>query len=106
MVVLIDAESASATEIVAAALRDNGRALIAGTKSYGKGKIQSVYELSDGSAFFITVATYRTPRGVNIDRAGIVPDVACAAPADADDLVLEEDPCIYEAQQYLARLSA
>ena len=106
VVVLIDSESASATEIVAAALRDNGRALIAGTKSYGKGKIQSVYELSDGSAFFITVATYRTPRGDIIDRAGIVPDVACAAPADDDGLVLEDDPCIYEAQQYLARLSA
>lgn len=103
LVVLIDGESASATEIVAAALRDNGRALIAGTKSFGKGKIQSVFELSDGSAFFITVATYRTPSGHNIGRVGITPDVVCAAPA-GDDLVF--DPCIFEAQKYLARLGA
>ena len=101
MVVLLDGKSASATEIVAGALRDNGRALIAGTKSYGKGKIQSVYELSDGSAFFLTVATYRTPSGASIDRAGIQPDVVCAAPPELEG-GLEDDPCIFAAQQYLA----
>ena len=101
VVVLIDGESASATEIVAAALRENGRALIAGTKSYGKGKIQSVYELSDGSAFFLTVASYRTPSGANIDHAGIQPDVVCAAPPEAQG-ALENDPCIFAAQKYLA----
>ena len=101
MVVLLDGKSASATEIVAGALRDNGRALIAGTKSYGKGKIQSVFELSDGSAFFLTVATYRTPSGASIDRAGIQPDVVCAAPPELDG-ELESDPCIFAAQQYLA----
>ena len=101
MVVLLDGKSASATEIVAGALRDNGRALIAGTKSYGKGKIQSVFELSDGSAFFLTVATYRTPSGASIDRAGIQPDVQCAAPPELEG-ELENDPCIFAAQQYLA----
>ena len=101
MVVLLDGKSASATEIVAGALRDNGRALIAGTKSYGKGRIQSVFELSDGSAFFLTVATYRTPSGASIDRAGIQPDVQCAATPELQG-ELENDPCIFAAQQYLA----
>jgi carboxyl-terminal processing protease len=62
--------SASASEIVAGALSDNGRATIMGDRTYGKGRIQSVFELGDGSALFVTVAMYETPRMNVIDKVG------------------------------------
>jgi carboxyl-terminal processing protease len=100
VVVLVDGGSASASEIVAGALHDNGRALLLGSRTYGKGRIQSVFPLSDGDALFVTVATYRTPSGADIDRVGIAPDVACAAPAA--DVPLVEDPCVVEAERRIA----
>jgi hypothetical protein len=78
LVVLINKNSASASEILSGALHDNGRAtLIGDTPSYGKGRIQSVYELHDGSALFVTVAKYVTPAGTVIDLKGIKPDTSC-----------------------------
>lgn len=73
IVVLINHGSASASEIVAGALKDRGRAYLVGEKSYGKGSVQQVYPL-DKSGFKITTARYYTPSDVNIDKVGIPPD--------------------------------
>lgn len=74
-VAIIDSGSASAAEILAGALRDHKLATIAGTKSFGKGSIQQVVKLSDGSELKITIARWYTPSGANIDKQGIEPDV-------------------------------
>ncbi|GAB2295525.1 Carboxyl-terminal-processing peptidase 3, chloroplastic [Dionaea muscipula] len=79
LVVLINEGSASASEILAGALHDNGRAILVGHKTFGKGKIQLVTELHDGSALFITVAKYLSPALHEIDKVGITPDVQCTA---------------------------
>lgn len=72
--VLVDGDTASASEILAGALQDNCRAPLIGQKTYGKGLIQSVYELSDGSGLVLTVGSYLTPSGINIDWEGLSPD--------------------------------
>ncbi len=73
-VVLIDGGSASASEITAGALKDNGAAILMGVKSYGKGSVQNVNRLNDGSSIKITIARWYTPKDVNIDKEGIQPD--------------------------------
>ncbi len=75
LAVLVDGDTASAAEIVAGALQDAKRATIVGTRTFGKGLVQSVFPLPDGSALKITTARYTTPAGRDIDRVGIVPDV-------------------------------
>ena len=75
IIVLINEYSASASEIVSGALQDNKRALIMGQRSFGKGSVQSVVKLGDGSGLKLTVARYFTPSGVSIQAEGIVPDV-------------------------------
>ncbi|CAA7060617.1 unnamed protein product [Microthlaspi erraticum] len=77
LVVLVNEGSASASEILAGALHDNGRAILVGRRTFGKGKIQSVTELDDGSALFVTVAKYLSPSLHQIDQVGIAPDVQC-----------------------------
>ena len=81
--VLIDRGSASAAEVVAGALRDRGRARLFGERSYGKGSVQSITQLSDGSGLKLTVARYSTPSGRVIDGQGIEPDDAVDAKSDA-----------------------
>lgn len=74
LVVLVDGESASASEIVSAALKDNGRALIVGTKTFGKGIVQKVYTMPNNMGMNLTIARYLTPNDNDIDKKGIEPN--------------------------------
>ncbi|MGF1541680.1 MAG: carboxyl-terminal processing protease CtpB [Pleurocapsa sp.] len=75
LVVLVDGYSASASEILAGALKENQRATVVGTKTYGKGTVQSVHSLSDGSGLAVTIARYYPPSGLDINHKGIAPDI-------------------------------
>ena len=75
VVVLVDAGSASASEVLAAALRDNQRAQIVGSRTFGKGSVQTVLPLDNGDAVKLTTARYYTPSGKSIQARGIEPDV-------------------------------
>src|SRR6185295_3104680 len=91
MVVLVNSGSASASEIVAGALQDHGRGVIMGTPTFGKGSVQTVIELEDGSGLKLTIARYYTPKGRSIQERGITPDFlvtddASEARASADQL--------------------
>ncbi|CAN1173087.1 Carboxyl-terminal-processing peptidase 3, chloroplastic [Linum perenne] len=110
LVVLVNEGSASASEILAGALHDNGRAILVGHKTFGKGKIQSVTELHDGSALFVTVAKYLSPALHDIDQIGITPDVQCTTEEvlreysqtkNRDSSPLEVDSCIMVAEHEL-----
>lgn len=76
LIVLVNQGTASASEILAGALQDNGRAQLVGEKTFGKGLIQSLFSLSDGSGLAVTIAKYETPNHRDINRQGIAPDVA------------------------------
>jgi carboxyl-terminal processing protease len=75
LVALVDQESASASEVVAAALQDQKRAMLVGTKTLGKGLIQEFLPLTDGSGVLVTIAKYFTPKGRDIDKLGIIPNI-------------------------------
>ncbi|MBQ6776070.1 MAG: S41 family peptidase [Synergistaceae bacterium] len=84
MVVLINGGSASASEIVAGALNDRGRAKLIGEKSFGKGSVQTLFPLTDGSGLYVTIARYYTPSGKVIDHVGLSPDIEVKGEPDKD----------------------
>ncbi|HSX18293.1 MAG TPA: S41 family peptidase [Candidatus Saccharimonadales bacterium] len=98
-VVLIDGGSASAAEITAGALHDNGAATLVGVKSFGKGSVQQVENLLDGSELKVTIARWYTPDGKNIDKQGITPDTKIEI-SDADQKAAK-DPQKDKAYQIL-----
>lgn len=99
LAVLVNQGTASASEILAGALQDNGRAQLVGEKTFGKGLIQSLFELSDGSGLAVTVARYETPNHHDINQLGIVPDrVVALEPITREEIATPKD------QQYQAAI--
>ena len=88
LVVLVNENTASAAEVIAAALQDNNRATIVGTTTMGKGSVQVTRELSFGGALRYTAAYYKTPNGNDIDGVGIVPDIEVSLSASEDNQLL------------------
>ncbi len=83
LIVLVDGDSASGAELVAAAIHDRGAGRLVGTRTFGKGVVQTMFPLPDGAAIKLTTARYFTPSGRNIDHVGIEPDVEVARPVGA-----------------------
>jgi len=92
MVVLINTGSASASEIVAGALQDHRRAVIVGTRSFGKGSVQSLIPLRGNGAMRLTTSLYYTPSGRSIQALGVSPDIIVKQPQRRDNDEAEEQP--------------
>jgi carboxyl-terminal processing protease len=102
MVVLIDEGSASASEILSGALKDNGRAVLVGSKSFGKGLVQEINKLPGGAGINITTQKYLTPNGTDINKVGIVPDIEVKN--TEENIKKEQDVQLEKAQEVLKEL--
>ncbi|MFM2062642.1 MAG: hypothetical protein RLZZ507_2312 [Cyanobacteriota bacterium] len=91
LAVLVDGNSASASEILTGALKDNNRAVVVGSPTFGKALVQSVHELADGSGLAVTIAHYYTPKGTDINKKGIIPDIQLDL-TEAQELQLAANP--------------
>jgi carboxyl-terminal processing protease len=108
LAVLIDNNSASASEILTGALKDNNRAVVIGSQSFGKALVQSVHQLGDGSGVAITIAHYYTPKGTDINHKGIAPDIKLDL-SEAQQRQLATNPDMLGTQrdpQYVRALTA
>jgi carboxyl-terminal processing protease len=90
LVVLVDGGSASASEILSGALQDHQRATIVGTQTFGKGLVQSVRGLGDGSGLAVTIAKYLTPNGKDINKEGIKPDIVSEMTEAERDILVKD----------------
>ena len=106
LVILIDQGSASASEIVSGALQDNGRAILVGAKTYGKGVVQAVRGLADGSGMTVTVAKYLTPNGTDIHKFGIKPDIEALVKKKEIENFKIEDLGTEKDSQYVQAITA
>lgn len=107
IVILQDEFSASGSEVLAAALKDNGRATIVGENSFGKGTVNTSHQLRDGGALFVSIARWLTPKGVLIEGVGIEPDVEVVTPSPFEPAYrAEEDAQIHRAIEHLRSLQA
>ncbi|NLJ79117.1 MAG: S41 family peptidase, partial [Tissierellia bacterium] len=89
LVVLVNEGSASASEILAGAITDRNRGILIGQKTFGKGTVQRIKQLEDGSGFKLTVSEYFTPNGISIHELGIEPDIAVELPEDVETIGTE-----------------
>lgn len=89
LVVLVNEGSASASEILAGAIKDHNKGILIGNKTFGKGVVQRIRELSDGSGFKLTVSEYFTPNGTNIHGIGIEPDITVDLPEEVQEIGIE-----------------
>lgn len=104
--ILVNENTASASEILACSLKDNDKATVIGTKTYGKGVIQTVFSLSDGSGLKITTAEYYTPKGETIHKVGITPNIEVKIPENVKNpysLSKEEDTQLKKAIEELGK---
>lgn len=101
LVVLIDGTSASASEILSSALKDNNRAILIGTKTYGKGLVQKVFSLPNKTGMNLTIARYLTPSGKDINKNGVSPDYLVTF--SHSDFINNIDPQLAYAKKYLER---
>jgi carboxyl-terminal processing protease len=97
LVILVNQGTASASEILAGALQDNGRAQLVGETTFGKGLIQSLFELSDGSGLAVTIAKYETPKHRDINKLGIKPDKVIPQEAITRDQIATKADSQYQA---------
>lgn len=104
LVVLVNEGTASASEILAGALQDNGRATLVGSTTFGKGLIQSLFDLSDGAGLAVTVAKYETPAHHDINKLGIKPDrIVASVPLSRDTVATDADPQYQAALEMLSQ---
>lgn len=89
LIVLVNEGSASASEIFAGAIKDRNRGILIGNKTFGKGVVQRIKQLSDGSGFKLTTSEYFTPNGTNIHGIGIEPDIVIELPEDVEEIGVE-----------------
>ncbi len=102
LVILIDSNSASSSEILASALHDNKRAVLIGTKTYGKGLVQKVFSMPNKTGMNLTIARYLTPGGADINKNGIKPDYTVTL--SHDDFINNNDSQLNYAKNYLEKI--